>query len=677
MAQNPRRDDPLQDQAAEWRLVLPSGTDWMDDEQWAAYLAADPADPGADPGPGPDPDGPPEFSRAELAAIISECRQIGEDEARAAAVAARMGTTGALAGIGATLGRRGPGLPGSAHQFAGEYLGPAGAFASGMILDAAPGGVELGLFAADAAGTRDRYPGASDDELIGAICAWDRTEAHAAARKHAAVAELIRRRPAAGCPLEGEAQMPAGWDEFTGDELSLALAESKGAAAGLLDLAWDLEVKLPGTRAAFRDGTLRVSKARIIADAARTLDPGQARAAEALVLDRAGRLTPGGLRAAIARAVMQVDPDAARKRREEAARDARVERWAEDSGNAALAGRELPPAEVLAADQRITWWAQQLKKAGLPGDMDELRARAYLDILLDKDSRPSPADPGGDGRTDPGGDGETGPGGDSSPGDGGPGSGAPPGPAPAGPRAGLIPAGFTGRVNLTIPLATLLDLADRPAELAGVGPIDPGLARDLARAAARNPRTAWCVTVTDQDGHAVGHGCARPQASGRAPPRTTGQAPIAEAGRPGFAFTAGDGHGPPGGYGTWQLSTGIAGQPEQTIALEPIATDQCDHRHQARGHDPGVKLRHLSEIRHATCTAPTCRRPATQSDFEHNIPFETGGLTCLCNGGPKCRHDHRVKQDPRWKVEQPTPAVIRWTTPSGRRYTTEPTRYPI
>jgi hypothetical protein len=51
------------------------------------------------------------------------------------------------------------------------------------------------------------------------------------------------------------------------------------------------------------------------------------------------------------------------------------ERWAEDSGNAGLAGRELPPAEVLAADQRVTAWARQLKKAGLEGGMDALRAR--------------------------------------------------------------------------------------------------------------------------------------------------------------------------------------------------------------------------------------------------------------------------------------------------------------
>ena len=63
-----------------------------------------------------------------------------------------------------------------------------------------------------------------------------------------------------------------------------------------------------------------------------------------------------------------------------AAKYARVERWAEDSGNAALAGHELPPAEVLAVDQRITGWARELHKSGLEGDMDMIRARAYLDL---------------------------------------------------------------------------------------------------------------------------------------------------------------------------------------------------------------------------------------------------------------------------------------------------------
>ena len=149
-----------------------------------------------------------------------------------------------------------------------------------------------------------------------------------------------------------------------------------------------LDSHLPGTRAALRDGTLSLGKARIIAIATGLLDPDEARAAENEVLDRAGRLTPGGLRAAIARAVLEAAPEKARERRETAAKFARVERWLEDSGNAALMGRELPPDEVLAVDERITAWARELKAAGLEGGMDEIRARAYLDLLLGKDSRP-------------------------------------------------------------------------------------------------------------------------------------------------------------------------------------------------------------------------------------------------------------------------------------------------
>ena len=160
----------------------------------------------------------------------------------------------------------------------------------------------------------------------------------------------------------GAARLPGAWDEFAVTEVAALLGESRGAAEDLLGLARDLEVKLPGTKAAFRDGVLRAAKAEIIVRAVTMLDPAEARKAEAMVLDRAGRLTPGGLRAAIARAVLDVAPKKARKRREEAARDARVQRWAEDSGNAALMGRELPPAEVLAADQRITAWARQLRQ---------------------------------------------------------------------------------------------------------------------------------------------------------------------------------------------------------------------------------------------------------------------------------------------------------------------------
>ena len=302
--------------------------------------------------------------------------------------------------------------------------------------------------------------------------------------------------------------MPEAFDEFTPRELGAALGKSRGVAEDMLWLAHALAVSLPGTKAAFGSGILSHRKAAVIAEATGLLDPDEARAAEAMVLGRAGALTPPALRAAITRAVMEVAPGKARKRREHEAQKTRVERWAEGSGNAGLAGRELPPAQVLAADQRVTAWARELRKAGLEGGIDALRARAYLDILLGMDSRPVGTKP--DSTSQP----------------------QAPAPAPGGPLAGVIPPGFAGRVTLTIPEATVTGRAGRPGELGGIGPIDPDLARDLAAAAARNPRSTWCVTVTDSQGHAIGHGCARPvrrrKPDGPDPPRARSarQAPV-------------------------------------------------------------------------------------------------------------------------------------------------------
>ena len=142
--------------------------------------------------------------------------------------------------------------------------------------------------------------------------------------------------------------------------------------------------------------------------------------------------------------------------------------------------------------------------------MDELRARAYLDLLLGKDSRPRA--PRATDTTDQDG-----------------GAHQPPAAGPAGGTAG----GFVGQVTLTVPLPTLAGLADRPGELGGIGPVDPWLARDLAAAAAANPKSTWSVTVTDEHGHAVGHGCARPEPKSHRKRAGPGPPP----GQAGFCFT--------------------------------------------------------------------------------------------------------------------------------------------
>ena len=369
-------------------------------------------------------------------------------------------TAGELAGIGeaaademlaldaASTGRRGPGQAGSARVFPGESASRAAGFGVGMAWDVMPGCAQLGV-AADAAvadgGPADRFDGSADHELVGLVCAWDRLEAHMAARKLVAIAEVFRRNPEDGFEPE-PGQMPLVVHEFTRDQLAFALGESRAAADWLLMVAWHLATRLGATLEALRDGVITRPKAELIVRLTQHLDDDEAGAVEAKVLDRAGRLTPGGLRSAVARAVIEVAPEKARERRETAARFARVERWAEDSGNAALMGRELPPDEVLAADQRISWWAGELKRAGLEGGMDELRARAFLDLVLGKDSRPRAPE-----ATDATGQ------------DGAPGAGPAPGTGPAGGAAG----GFAGRVTLTVPLGTAAGLADRPGELAG------------------------------------------------------------------------------------------------------------------------------------------------------------------------------------------------------------------
>jgi hypothetical protein len=277
----------------------------------------------------------------------------------------------------------------------------------------------------------------------------------------------------------------------------------------------------------------------------------------------------------------------------------------------------------------------------------------------------TPDDGNAHGEGGDGGNGGLGPGGTNPghPGHPGPASGAGAGP-------GEVPAGFAARTNLTLPLATLLDLAERPGVMPGIGAIDPDLVRALAAAASRNPRSTWCLTITDPDGRPVAHGCGRPP-----PKRRRSQ----HGERAGPVFNAAD-RGPPGS-GTFRLNLAtFAGTPamgrDLEFILEPLA-GPCDHRHQATGHDPGVMLRHLTGVLNACCTFPPCRRPAAQCDYEHSVPFEAGGRTCLCEAGPVCRHNHRDKQAPGWHLEQAgSRGWFRWTTPSGRSYLSGPTRYP-
>jgi uncharacterized protein DUF222 len=248
--------------------------------------------------------------------------------------------------------------------------------------------VALAGFADDA---HARLGALTDDELIGVLRGWQRQISWSQARKLDAMAELARRLPADGTAAASPGRFPRNPSEFIPDEVALALTLTRRAAGVELSLAIDLAY-LPATAATLEAGQIDLIRARIIAEGVGGLEPAHAAAVEAAVLPGAPVMTSGQLRAAVARAVLAADPDAARRDREERLTEARVECWTDPTGTANLAGRDLPSAPALAADKRLGQIARAWKKQDAAAGLDLLRARAYLALLLGHDVDVPPAD---------------------------------------------------------------------------------------------------------------------------------------------------------------------------------------------------------------------------------------------------------------------------------------------
>ncbi|MCW2934429.1 MAG: hypothetical protein JWM19_5391 [Actinomycetia bacterium] len=240
-----------------------------------------------------------------------------------------------------------------------------------------------------------------------------------------------------------------------------------------------------------------------------------------------------------------------------------------------------------------------------------------------------------------------------------------PGPCPACGRPGS--ASMLALGNLALPLLTVLGVAERPGEVHGLGALDPDLVRGLAAAGARHLDSTFCITVTDEHGFAIGHGCCRPMRGkkGKTVPVDPDRVTIIPSART----------GPDGGYGSWILT--LPGAPLPLIVdIDPVPTYQCDHRYESRTYQPNDKLRHLIQVRDGKCSFPACSRHARDSDFEHAQPYGKGGRTCGCNAHCASRSCHRAKQSPGWTVTKPRPGWTQWTTKAGRTYQQGPWRYP-
>jgi len=560
-------------------------------------------------------------------------------------------------------------------------------FAPHETADVMPPGPVLGALTSQAV---EDLSSLDDDELLGVISAARRQQARAEYEELAAVAEFTRRRGQQYEASKARGDKPRRRDgEFAAEELGYEMNCSHYTAGKRMGLAGGLSSRLPCTFAGMAAGAISGYRAKIIYEFTRFLSAEQAAQADAILAAAAPGMAPAGLKKKAARLEMKLDPDGVRERKEEAARKhRRVEARQEASGNASLAGRELGVADALAAKNSVWAEAAALCNAGLGVSLREARTIVYLDRLQNLnpwDRLAPPYDPPG-GYDDPGddddgdageydgehgdddlpagddddrfpddgyGEDETGEDEDGEDGDedgdgdgGGPGSGpsgAPGSPGPAG-RAPL-PALTT----ITVSAATLIGWSGAPAEVSGFGLIDPDAARDLIAAASQHPRSRWCVTVLGKDGEAIAHGCASGQhpwtpETTRAGPDQNQQAQLAELLR--------------------QLG----------ITLTPIAKGTCDHAHREDRYRPSRKLRHLIWARTTTCPAPGCGAQSVHNEIDHTVPWPAG-TTDECDLSPPCARHHHAKHAPGWELTQPEPGVMQWRLPSGRVYTTRPTRY--
>ena len=83
-------------------------------------------------------------------------------------------------------------------------------------------------------------------------------------------------------------------------------------------------------------------------------------------------------------------------------------------------------------------------------------------------------------------------------------------------------------------------------------------------------------------------------------------------------------------------------------------------------------MRLFLRARDETCRGVGCGRRATTSDVDHTRAWADGGATSVDNLAHLCRGDHTRKHTLRWGMKHLPGGTIRWTSPFGRTYLTEP-----
>lgn len=119
-----------------------------------------------------------------------------------------------------------------------------------------------------------------------------------------------------------------------------------------------------------------------------------------------------------------------------------------------------------------------------------------------------------------------------------------------------------------------------------------------------------------------------------------------------------------------------AGSVWRRLLTDPVSGAVLDVGHER--YRPTAAIQDHVKAAMPRCLFPSCSRPATQCDLDHNEPWnhsdpEQGGETSVANLGTLCRRHHSMKTSGgwTWSVEATT-GVVTWASPTGRVYVKYP-----
>lgn len=295
------------------------------------------------------------------------------------------------------------------------------------------------------------------------------------------------------------------------EEISMRLACSTRSAQSLIDQGRAFAGPMWPTGEALADGSIGPAASRILVDRLATLDPELTIEVQEVVLPAAPRRTPAQLRQDVERALIDLDPAGAEGRARRARRGRCVYRPRPLPDGMASLTAVLPTTTAVEVYATLDHAAHHARRSGDPRTLDQLRAdhlHHWVITTPDPTMLTTPGASPGSGALPTSGTLPTSgvlptsatalasgrnpapdPAPTSSSADGAlrgtaPGALSPPSATSRPPGRSVAPDGTSRRpradIRVHVALSTLLGLDDRPAEIAGYGPVDAAQARSLA-----------------------------------------------------------------------------------------------------------------------------------------------------------------------------------------------------